>query len=111
MDQGLHAQQALNTRVIGAIRDYGPIVDLRVGRGELLGSLGRLEAALQGASRSGDQKLARLAADAQQVLRERERRNGTPEERNDPDGFANLTDATKRALSAIYDYLTEDSPC
>ena len=92
----------LRCDLIQAIKDFGPVVGLRLGMGRLDGSLHRLTSLLETAASSPDSELATLATATLSAVNARESVNGTDWERQNPDGFQERTDSALVALQELY---------
>lgn len=89
-----------------AIRNFAPVVGLDYGPADLIDSLNRLETILFRASRSSHPALAEASGRALAAVKARESVNGTNWEKQNPQGFAALTDEACSALKNLYNLVT-----
>jgi hypothetical protein len=100
-------QVSIKDEVAQVIRDFGPVVGLRLGAGNIMGSLCRIEDILDRASLSPDRGLSSRAAYARDAVRKRESANGTDWERDNPGDFEELTTDAHGALLDLFRYVSQ----
>ncbi|GEM_PF-6285093 len=91
----------LRKKAAQSIVDFGPVIDLRLGEGESLGSLHRIYENLETLGSSNDD-LAIDAKTALEALKARERVNGSDWERQHQQEFAELTGTARTKLQTLF---------